>query len=226
MTSYILRRLLGAIPLLLGIATLVFVVLNLAPGDPTAFYFNPNVPPEVIDQLRTNFGLDRPIHVRYLKWLGAFLTGDFGFSFAKGRPVLEILLETLPNTLILTGTALVLVFVVGVTVGVWQAIRQNSFADSALGATALFFYSMPSFWLALMMVLIFAQKAYQWGWPVAFPPTGMTAVDHEFLGKHRRLVGRARQVAAHRHVQRKRPHAALCKGNNAHPFGLGRRGNG
>ncbi len=195
MTKYVLRRLLGAVPLVLGIATLVFLVLDLAPGDPTTFYFSPNVPPEVLDQLRINFGLDQPLHVRYVKWLGSFFTGDFGFSFGKGRPVADILLETLPNTLILTGCSLVLMFAIGVAVGVWQAIRQNSLADSALGAISLFFYSMPSFWLALMIMLVFSLKAYQWGWPIAFPPTGMTSVDYDFMSTGQRIIDRLMHLA-------------------------------
>ncbi len=190
MSAYILRRLLQAVPLLLGIATLVFFVLSLAPGDPTTFYFSPNVPPEVLEQLRVNFGLDQPLHIRYVKWLLAFLTGDFGFSFGKGRPVADILIETLPNTLVLTVSSLLLMFTVGVAVGVWQAVRQNSVADNVLGATSLFFYSMPSFWLALMLMLLFSLKAHQWGWPIAFPPTGMTSVDYEFLGFFGRLGDR------------------------------------
>jgi len=194
-SAYILRRLLGAVPLLLGIATLVFFVLDLAPGDPTAFYFSPNVPPEVLEQLRINYGLDQPVHVRYVKWMSEFFTGNFGFSFGKGRPVADILIETLPNTLILTGTSLILVFVVGVAVGVWQAVRQNTLADGLLGGVSLFFYSMPSFWLALMLVLLFSLKAHQWGWPVAFPPTGMTSVDYDALGFFGRLGDRAMHLA-------------------------------
>jgi peptide/nickel transport system permease protein len=181
MVAFIVRRLLGAIPLLLGIATLIFFVLNLAPGDPTAFYFNPSIPPEVIEQLRRNMGLDQPIHVRYVKWLGAFLTGDFGYSFTQSRPVSDIVLDALPNTLILTGVSLVAVFVIGIVIGVYQAVRQYSVGDTVLSVGSLFFYSMPSFWLALMLMLLFSLKAHQWGWPIAFPPTGMTSVDYDFL---------------------------------------------
>lgn len=195
MTAFILRRLLGAIPLVLGIATLVFFVVNLAPGDPTSLFFSVNVPPDVQDQLRRTFGLDQPLHVRYVRWLAAFVQGDFGVSLARGRPVADILFETLPNTLILTGTALVLVFIVGVITGVWQAVRQNTFSDGALGVASLFFYSMPSFWLALMLVLVFSLKAYQWGWPISFPPTGMTSVDYQFLGVGGRVVDRLMHLA-------------------------------
>lgn len=193
MAAYILRRLLGAIPLLLGIATLIFFVLALAPGDPTAAYLNPNIPADVLEQLRRNFGLDQPIYVRYLKWLGSFLTGNFGYSFAQSRPVADILLEALPNTLVLCGVALVLMFIAGILLGIVQAVRQYSLLDGFLSVSSLFFYSMPSFWLALMMMLIFSLKAHQWGWPIALPPTGITSVDYEFLG----FAGKLRDRIAH-----------------------------
>ena len=181
MARYILRRLLGAIPLLLGVATLIFFILNLAPGDPTALYFNANVPPEVLEQLRHNFGLDQPIHIRYFKWLGSFLTGDFGFSFGQGRPVIEVIGDALPNTLILAFLALVVVFTIGVLIGIFQAVRQYSWMDNILSVVSLFFYSMPSFWLGLMLMLVFSLKAHQWGWPITLPATGITSVDYEFL---------------------------------------------
>ena len=82
MIGYLVRRLLGAIPLLLGILTIIFFVVHLAPGDPTARFFNPNVSPEVIEQMRRNLGLDQPLHIQYWKWLTSFLSGDFGSSFA------------------------------------------------------------------------------------------------------------------------------------------------
>ena len=182
MAAYVARRLLGAIPLIVGIATIIFFVVNLAPGDPTALYFNQNVPPEVLDQIRRNFGLDQPLHIRYWKWLTAFFTGDFGYSFAHGRPVADIILETLPPTLVLAGCTLVIIFAAGVTTGVIQAVRQHRTADRVLSVTSLFFYSMPSFWLGLMLMLLFSLKAHEWGLPFALPPTGMTSVDYEFFG--------------------------------------------
>ncbi|HSJ26009.1 MAG TPA: ABC transporter permease [Longimicrobiales bacterium] len=190
MGVFILRRLLGAIPLLIGIATIIFFVLNLAPGDPTTFYFNPNVPPEVLEQLRRNLGLDQPLHIQYIRWLTSFFTGEFGFSLAQSRPVRDIIMETLPNTLILTGTALVLVFIIGILIGVVQAVRQYSAFDSVSSVVSLFFYSMPSFWLALMLMLIFSLKAHQWGWPVALPPTGISSVYYEFMGPGEKVMDR------------------------------------
>jgi peptide/nickel transport system permease protein len=190
MGAFILRRVLGAIPLLLGIATLVFFVIAIAPGDPTAAYLNPNIPAEVIEQLRRNFGLDQPIYIRYLKWLGSFFTGNFGYSFAQGRPVADILLDAIPNTLVLAGLSLLLVFLVGIVIGVVQAVRQYSLLDGVLSLFSLFFYSMPPFWLALMLMLVFSLKAHEWGWPLALPATGVTSVDYDFLPAGARLLDR------------------------------------
>lgn len=190
MGAYILRRLIGAIPLLLGIATIIFFVLNLAPGDPTSFYFNPNVPPEIIEQMRRNLGLDQPLYIQYYKWLTSFVTGDFGHSLARSRPVADIVFEALPNTLMLTGIALVLVFAIGMLIGVLQAVKQYSIFDSTSSVVSLFFYSMPSFWLALMLVLVFSLKAHIWGWPIALPATGMMSVDYEFMSTGEKIIDR------------------------------------
>jgi peptide/nickel transport system permease protein len=190
MGGYIIRRLLGAIPLLLGIATLIFFVINLAPGDPTAIYFNPNMPAEVLEQVRRNLGLDQPLHIQYFRWLTSFFQGNFGYSFAQSRPVADILMEVVPNTLMLTFGALLLVFLIGMALGVLQAVKQHSWFDGISSVVALFFYSMPSFWLALMLMLVFSLKAHQWGWPIAFPPTGITSVDYEFLSAGGKLADR------------------------------------
>ncbi len=185
-----MRRVLGAVPLLLGVATLIFFVLHLAPGDPTAALFSPNVSREVIDQTRRNFGLDQPLPIQYVRWLGALVTGDFGTSFAQGRPVADILKSALPNTLMLTSFTLVLMFALGIAIGTVQAVRQYSAADNTLSVIALFFYSMPSFWLALMMMLIFSLKASQWDWPIAFPPTGITSVGYDFYSAGGKIADR------------------------------------
>lgn len=194
MASYFLRRVLGSVPLVLGIATIIFFIVNLAPGDPAALYAQQGVPPEVLEQVRRNFGLDQPLHVRYWRWMVAFFTGDFGFSYQHARPVRDIILETLPPTLILAGSTLVLIFIIGVIVGVLQAVRQHAAVDRVLSIVSLFFYSMPSFWLGLMLMLLFSLKAHEWGLPFALPPTGMTSVDHEFLGFGERVVDRLRHL--------------------------------
>jgi peptide/nickel transport system permease protein len=194
MAGYIARRLLGSIPLVLGIATIIFFVVNLAPGDPAALYFQQGVSPEVLEQIRRNFGLDQPLHVRYWRWMVAFFTGDFGYSFAHARPVIDIIGETLWPTLILAGATLVLIFVLGVLTGVLQAVRQHRAVDRILSIVSLFFYSMPSFWLGLMLMLLFALKAHEWGLPFALPPTGMMSVDYEFMSLGEQIVDRLRHL--------------------------------
>jgi peptide/nickel transport system permease protein len=179
--GFLARRLLGAIPLVLGILTLIFFLMHLAPGDPTSRYFDPNISPQVIEQMRQNMGLDQPVPIQYVKWMGAFLTGDFGYSFGQMRPVAEILPEVMWNTLQLTLMSLVVTFGVGMLIGIFQAVRQYSTSDNILTVVALFFYSMPGFWLALMLILVFSLKANQLGWPVQFPASQMTSGGYEFL---------------------------------------------
>ena len=194
MLGYLVRRLLGAIPLLLGILTIIFFVVNLAPGDPTARFFNPNVSPEVIEQMRRNLGLDQPLHIQYGKWLWSFLRGDFGYSFGQMRPIGDILPEVLWNTLQLTLVSLVVIFVVGMLIGIVQAVRQYSVLDNVLTFVALFFYSMPSFWFALMLILVFSLRAGQEGWLVQFPASGMTSIDYEYMTLGERIVDRMRHL--------------------------------
>ena len=192
MTRYLLRRLLGAVPLVLGIATIVFFVLNLAPGDPTQLLLTPGLRPEVAEQMRANFGLDQPLLMRYLKWLGALIRGDFGYSYSHGRPVLAVIGDMLPNTLLLSGCALAVAFLAGILLGVIQAVRQYSLTDSVLSVLALFFYSMPSFWLALMLILVFALAARNyWDWPIFFPASGPRSVDYDFLTTWGKVKDRA-----------------------------------
>ncbi len=195
MTRYVVRRLLGAVPLVLGIATIIFFVVNAAPGDPTLYMMAPGMSSEVVEQLRVNYGLDQPVHVRYVKWVGAMLTGDFGYSFSYNRPVLDVLMDFLPNTLVLSACALGLAFLVGIVLGTIQAVKQYSGLDSALSVVLLFFYSMPSFWLALMLILTFSLMARNvWDWPIYFPASGITSTGHDFMGPWEQVADRARHL--------------------------------
>jgi len=195
MTKYVLRRIAAAVPLLLGIATLIFILVRLAPGDPTLMYLAPGLSDEVLQQMRSNFGLDQPLHIQYLKWMGAMLTGDLGQSFSHSRPVRDVLLAVLPNTLVLSACALLVAFVFGVVLGTIQAVRQYSTLDSALSVVLLFFYSMPSFWLALMLILtlsLFARNV--WDLPFWFPASGIYSTGHDSLSFLGRLGDRARHL--------------------------------
>ena len=191
MIRYALGRILAAIPILLGVATIVFFVLSLAPGDPTSIYFGPGMSPEAMDQVRRNLGLDDPLLIRYGRWLLAFLQGDFGYSLAAGMPARARILAALPNTILLAGVALFLAFFIGIFLGVVQAIRQNTWVDATLSGAALFFYSMPSFWLAIMLILIFGVGARNlWDWPFSFPPSGITSAGYDLLSPWDQLKDR------------------------------------
>jgi len=190
-TGYLVRRVLGAVPLVLGIATIVFFLVHLAPGDPTLYMLRPGMSTEVLERMRASLGLDRPLHVQYLKWLGAMLTGDFGYSYSHSRPVLDVLGGFLPNTLLLSGSALIVSFFLGIVIGTVQAVRQHSLLDSGASVVLLFFYSMPSFWLALMLILalsLFARNV--WEWPIWFPASGMVSTGYEDLSFGARIRDR------------------------------------
>lgn len=191
MTGYLVRRLLWAGVLALGIATLVFVVLHLAPGDPTQLLVTPGMRAETVAGLRERFGLDAPLPVQYARWLAALGRGDLGQSFAQGRPVSSVLAAALPNTLILSGLALVASFAGGILIGVLQAVRHRGPVDAGLSAVSLFFYSMPAFWLALMLILVFSYGADLWGWPIRFPASGLRHPDYDLMQPAAKLLDRA-----------------------------------
>jgi peptide/nickel transport system permease protein len=186
------RRLLQAIPLLLGIVTLTFVILHIAPGDPTATYFNPNIPPDVLERMRVSMGLDRPLHIQYVSWVRAFLTGDFGYSYTQFRPVADVIADALPKTLLLGAVSLVVIFIVGCVVGTIQAVRQYGLSDTMLTIGTLGIYSMPGFWLGLMLVLAVSSP---W-WPdiLRLPVSGMTSVDHEFMSPAGQMLDVSRHL--------------------------------
>ena len=195
MLALLLRRVLLAVPMVLGVATLVFVVLELAPGDATARYAAPGVAPEALEQMRRNMGLDRPAGERYLRWMGSMIRGDFGVSLARGEPVRDVVAGTLPNTLLLSGTALILAFGAGILLGTLQAVGSGGVVDRVISFTTLFFYSMPSFWLALMLILVFSVQARNvWDWPLWFPASGMVSVDHAAMNPLEQVVDRIRHL--------------------------------
>src|SRR5690606_13034675 len=148
MTRYIIRRLLGMIPLLLGISFIVYAMLNLVPGSPTdQFEFNPSIKPADLERIRQNLGLDAPWYQRYFIWLGNALQGDFGISFRNYVPVVVSLKAALPNTLLLSVTSLLISIIFAIPVGVLSALRRNSVFDRVTTVFATIFYSMPTIWL-------------------------------------------------------------------------------
>lgn len=157
MSQYVLRRLMIAIPSLLGISLVLFVVLALAPGDPfSELATNPNVPPEVQAALRARFGLDDPIYLRYLHWLNAMLHGDWGFSFVSRMNVDTLILQRLPTTLYVIGSAQVLALLIAIPVGVYAATKPYSLFDRIANTLAFVGFSLPTFFTGILFILIFS----------------------------------------------------------------------
>jgi len=154
---YLLRRLLIAIPSLLGISVVLFTVLALAPGDPfEELATNPNVPAEVSVALRVKFGLDDPITLRYLRWLIAMLHGDWGFSFVSRMDVDTLILQRLPATLFVIGSSQVLALLIALPVGVYAATRPYSVFDQIANTSAFIGFSLPTFFTGLLFILVFS----------------------------------------------------------------------
>jgi peptide/nickel transport system permease protein len=167
MRSLLIRRILQSVPLLLLISLLVFLLIHAAPGGPLAIYLsNPNVRPQDIERLRRALGLDDPLWRQYLSWLAAFARGDWGYSFSDGRPVVERVLERLPATLELTVTSLVVALLMTFPIGVIAAVRRGRWFDRATTALAFAGISLPAFWFALMLQIVFGIGL---GW---FPSSG------------------------------------------------------
>jgi peptide/nickel transport system permease protein len=157
MSQYILRRLLIAIPSLLGISLILFVVLALAPGDPfSELATNPNVPPEVREALRAKFGLDDPIYLRYVHWLVAMVHGDWGFSFVSRMNVDTLILQRLSTTLYVIGSAQLLALAIAIPVGVFAATKPYSLFDQVANTLAFIGFSLPTFFTGLLFILVFS----------------------------------------------------------------------
>ncbi len=157
MSQYLLRRILLAIPSLLGISVILFTVLALAPGDPFGeLAQNPAVPPEVAASLREKFGMDDPIWERYVKWLGQMLQGNWGFSFVSRVDVDVLILQRLPTTLIVIGSSQILALVVALPVGVYAAMKPYSLFDQLATTMAFIGFSLPTFFTGLMLILVFS----------------------------------------------------------------------
>jgi peptide/nickel transport system permease protein len=169
---YILRRLGMALPLLVGIVTINFTIIQLAPGDPVSVLVGEfPAPPEYVAQLRHDLGLDRPAPERYVRYMASLAHGDLGFSFRNRRPVAEVIFSRLPNTLLLMTSGIILAGVVGVALGVLASLRPYSLLDNVSSVLALVGYSVPVFWLGQVLLVVFAVEL---GW---FPVQGISSID-------------------------------------------------
>ena len=185
MLRYFAGRLGQSILLVWLVLTITFFLLHLAPGDPMARYDDPEMDPETIEMMRRQFGLDRSVPEQYARWISSFARGDFGISLRYNRPVSGLLAEAVPNTLRLTVAALAVYIILGVALGITSAVRKNSLFDWAGTLSALVVYSVPSFWLALMLIMLFSLKL---GW---LPSSHMQSIDASSLGAAGLFLDRA-----------------------------------
>lgn len=167
MLAYILKRLLAIIPILFGVSVVIFLFLQLVPGDVAATLLGPRATEETIAAIREELGLDRPLFVQYFSWLGSMLQGDFGRSIILQVPVADIVLPKFGNTLILAGASLLIAVVIGIPLGIISAVRQYSAIDRGSTALAVLGAATPTFWLALVLMYVFALEL-RW-----FPTSGM-----------------------------------------------------
>lgn len=176
-------RLIKGVIVLIAIATLNFFLIRAAPGDPASVMAGEAgaADAEFLRQLREQFGLDRPLYEQLWIYLTDILTLDLGFSYRQGRPVIELIADRLPATLLLTGAAFIFSLVLGVVLGVLAARRAGKWSDSAITTGALFFYAMPLFWIALMSQIIFSLWL---GW---LPNVGFETIGAGYTGLRRAL---------------------------------------
>lgn len=189
MVTYLLRRLFGSVLLLLVIVSLVFVAVHLAPGDPTALVISPTLSLEAAAQLRRSYGLDDPILVQYLRWIGRLLRGEFGYSLHSPEPIGPQILRLAWNSFQLTGASLILIYLIATTLGVLQAAYRGSRFDTTATVGSLTLDAVPAFWIAIVLMLLFS---YQTEW---FPISGMHSFGAEYWAPAERLRDRLWHMA-------------------------------
>jgi len=192
----IVVRLLSGLALVLAVVTVAFVLLQLAPGDPARAWVGPTASAADLEAARHALGLDRPLPIRYLTWLADFVRGDWGMSLARQRPVTAVLGAALPATLLLSGASLLVTYVGGIIVGLLQAVKRARPLDTLLTTATVVVYGLPAYWVALVLVLIFAYGAARFGWPawLQFPAMGVQSLDADFLSPGAQVLDRLRHL--------------------------------
>lgn len=181
---YLIQRVLGAIPLLIGVSLIIFAILHLAPGDPLSVYAeNPAVTQEALDNIRESFGLDRPLPEQYVRWFTSFIRGEWGYSMRTNNPAFSDALSRLPATALLSGSAFLIALVIALPLGIVSAVKRYSWIDHTATFFSFLGISTPVFWLGLMAQLVFAVEL-RW-----LPSAGMMTVgDGSLSDQLRHLI--------------------------------------
>ena len=161
MTGYLIRRFLQSIVVVLGVTIITFIFLHMLPGNPIRAILGTRASPQAVRQLTIEYGFNKPLPVQYLIWLGNLLHGNLGYSYKENQTVMALLAQRIPKTLFLTGSAGILAILLAIPAGMWQSVRRNK-PDDYVGTGMIFiFYSMPTFWLGLILIIIFSETL---GW--------------------------------------------------------------
>ena len=187
MLPTLVRRGLAGIAVVLGVVTLMFFLIRLAPGDPALLLVGPAATQEQLDTQRRAMGLDRPLPEQYATWLGRFVQGDWGSSIATGRPVSTMISQAWPATVSLVGLSLLLSYLLGIVVGVVQASRGGRL-DTTLSVITVTLFALPGYWLGLMLVMVFTY------WARILPSFGAVGLDADFLTGWDRVADRLRHL--------------------------------
>ncbi|ASN04237.1 ABC transporter permease [Virgibacillus necropolis] len=174
MTKYIIKRILSMIPTMFIVSVIVFFITRIMPGNPAAVMLGPQASVEEVEALTEELGLNEPLFTQFIQYIGNLLQGDLGVSLAYHRPIIDIILDRFPNTVLLTISALLIALIIGVSAGIISASKQNSLIDYTITTVSLIGVSMPIFWMGVMLVLYFSVNL---GW---FPATGMGSMDEGF----------------------------------------------
>jgi peptide/nickel transport system permease protein len=188
MLTTFVRRALAGLAVVVGVVTLMFFLLRMAPGDPALLLVGPTASAEQLAAQRKALGLDRPLPEQYVTWLGSFLRGDWGNSIATGRPVRAMISAAWPATVSLVGLSLILSYLAGIIVGAIQATRGGRL-DTTLSVVTVTLFAVPGYWLGLMLVMVFTY------WARALPAFGAAGLDAEFLSGGGRVIDRLRHLA-------------------------------
>ena len=179
MAQFVIRRLLLMIPLLIGITFITYALVNLVPGSPVDQYeFNPRARPQDIERIKENLGLNQPWHIRYFQWLSHAVRGDLGLSLTNYTPVTDRILNVLPNTLLLTVSSLIFALAVAIPLGLYAAVKRNSLFDYSVNVVTTVLFAVPTFWLGLLLIILFAVKFNEWGLP-SLPVAGTQSLRGE-----------------------------------------------
>lgn len=183
MLKYITKRILISLILILGITFISFLIIHIAPGDPTTlFSMNPNVSPEALAHLRHSYGLDKPVLVQYILWLKSLIRGDMGISLIYHRNVLSVILERVPATLLLMSISLFIALIISIIIGLIAGLHTESLFDKFTAAISYFSVSMPGFWFAIILLYFFYYK-----WQI-LPAAGMTSMGIVFSSKNAEFI--------------------------------------